>query len=148
MRRFLPELEIAIGVEIEAGTGSLQFAHPGRAFFHQNLYGRGVAQRCSCGERILSVQVGRVTGAQCGGNASLGIRRRRIKKGALGEDRHRSMGRGAPGSMKSCDSTANNKEPRADPVGHSSFNLGHWVLNRTPGRLAGPFSRSFCFQET
>ena len=63
VRRLLPELEIAIGIEIEASPGRLQFAHPGRSFLHQHLHGRGIAQRCPGGERILSVQVGRVSGA-------------------------------------------------------------------------------------
>ncbi len=40
-----------------------QIEHPGRPFFDQQLHGGGIAQRCAGGERILSVQVGRVSGA-------------------------------------------------------------------------------------
>ena len=40
-----------------------QIEHPGRPFFDQQLDGGGIAQRCAGRERMLSVQVGRVSGA-------------------------------------------------------------------------------------
>ena len=40
-----------------------QIEHPGRPFFDQQLRGGGIAQRCAGRERMLSVQVGRVSGA-------------------------------------------------------------------------------------
>lgn len=40
-----------------------QIEHPGRPFFDQQLHGGGIAQRCAGRERMLSVQVGRVSGA-------------------------------------------------------------------------------------
>ena len=119
--RFLPQLEVAVGVEIEAGPSRLEFAHPGRSFLHQHLHRFGIAQRGAGGERILSVQVAGIARAEGGRNAPLGVGRGRIKERTLGEDRHRPVCRGAPGGMESADSTANYKEPRADPVSHSTF---------------------------
>jgi hypothetical protein len=88
MSRFTSKLEISARLEIKSRACRAQLAHSRRTFLDQNLYGRGVTQRGTRGERILAMQLGRVSGAERGGNATLRIRCRAVEERALGKHHH------------------------------------------------------------
>jgi hypothetical protein len=88
--RFFAEFEHATGVEIKSGAGRLEFTHAGWTFFHQNLNRFSITQRRARGERILSMEFGRIAGTECGSNSSLCVRCGGIKEGSLGEHYHLS----------------------------------------------------------
>ena len=56
MRRFVPEIEIAVGTEVEVGAGDVQLAHPRRPLLHQHRNRRGVAQRRARRQRVLTME--------------------------------------------------------------------------------------------
>jgi tetratricopeptide (TPR) repeat protein len=121
MRRFLPQLEVAVGVEVEARPRGLQLPHARRSLLHEHLHGGRVAQRRAGGQRILTVELRRVAGTERRGDPALRIGRGRVEERPLGEHRHRTVGGGAPGGVQAGHAAPHDKEPRADSIGHILF---------------------------
>ena len=88
MRCFPTELEISSRLQVEARSGGAELAHASGAFLNQNLYRGGIAERSSGGERILTVQLGRISRSQRGGDPALRIRGRAVEERALRENHY------------------------------------------------------------
>src|SRR5689334_5816762 len=80
VRGLTTELEVAPGLEVEMGSGCGQLPHPGRTFFSHHFHRLRVTQCRAGGQGILPMQFGRVSSAECGGDATLGICSRAVEE--------------------------------------------------------------------
>jgi hypothetical protein len=71
VRGFATEFEVSARLQIELRTCSRQLANPRRTFFDEDLNRFCVSQGGTRGQSVLPVQLGRVSGAERGGNAAL-----------------------------------------------------------------------------
>ncbi len=79
VRCLATQFEIAARLEIEMRPRGLQLTHTRRSFLHQNFDGFRVAQCRTCSERISTMQLGRISSAECGSNTALRIGCRAIE---------------------------------------------------------------------
>jgi hypothetical protein len=80
MRGFLSKLELPTGLEIEIRSSGVQLAHPRRAFLDEHLNSFGVAEGGPCRQRVLSMELRRISCAKRRCNASLGICGRAVEQ--------------------------------------------------------------------
>src|SRR5205085_2522892 len=73
----------------------------------------------TCCQSILSMQLGRVSGAQCCGDSPLRISGRTIEERAFGQHHYVVVGRGAPCSVKTSNSASHYEKARPYPLGHA-----------------------------
>ena len=63
MCRFSPKLEVSTRLEVEVRAGRGQLAHPRRTLLDQHFDRLRVTQRCSGRERVLTMQLRRISRA-------------------------------------------------------------------------------------
>ena len=73
MRCFPSELELPVRSQVESGTRSLQLADPRRPFLDQDLDRGSIAKRGAGREGVLPVELGRIPGAERGGDPALSL---------------------------------------------------------------------------
>jgi len=88
-----------------------QLADARRPLVHQHVHRRAVAHRGTGGERVLLVQLRRITGADGGGNAALGVRRGAVEERPFGEEHDVARQRRTPGRVQSGDPAADDEIP-------------------------------------
>jgi hypothetical protein len=112
------ELESSGRIEIEVGAGGLKVAHARRPFFGQHRDGRRIAERGAGGQRVLSMEIRRITSAECGSDSALGVRRRAVEQRPLGQQQDVAEARCAPGGMQPGNTTADDQHPPANSFCH------------------------------
>ena len=88
MRGFPSELEVPARLEVELRTRRLQLANTRRTFLDEHLDCFGVTQRRTCGERVLPVQLRRISGAERCRDSALCVGGGAVEQRALGEHHH------------------------------------------------------------
>src|SRR6185503_20412983 len=71
--RFASKLKTTLGIEVEISAGGLQLSHARRPLLDEHLDRGGITERRAGGQRVLPMQRGRITGAECGGDSTLSI---------------------------------------------------------------------------
>ena len=73
VRGLAPEEIFAERIDIEVRAGFGELAHAARPFAHEHVDRVAVAEDAAGGERVLTMQRGRIAGAERGGDAALGV---------------------------------------------------------------------------
>jgi hypothetical protein len=116
VRGFLPELELAAGVEVELRAGGVQLGDPCRAFLDQDRDGGRIAEGGARGESILAMQLRRVSGTERRSDAPLGIGGGAVEQRPLRQHHHLVRLRRPPRGMEAGDATADDEKPSADAL--------------------------------
>jgi hypothetical protein len=93
------ELEVTGWIEVEMRTGCLELADARWSFLYQHLHRFGIAQRRSRGQSITTMQLGRVAGAERGGDPTLSVRRRAVEERSFGQQQYVTLLGGTPSGM-------------------------------------------------
>jgi hypothetical protein len=78
-----------------------------------------VSEGCPGGQRILAMELGRVSRTKRGGNSPLGVSGRAVEQRPLGENHHIAVGRGAPRGVKTSNSAPHHEKARPYSLGHA-----------------------------
>jgi hypothetical protein len=119
MRRFTTKLEVSTRLQIELRTRSCQLTNTRGPFFDEDLDSFCVSEGGARRQRVLPVQLGRISGAQCGGNAALGIRRRAVEQRPLGQHHHVAVRGSAPCSVEPSNSASHHEKARPYSADHA-----------------------------
>src|SRR5205085_9417138 len=85
----------------------------------EDLYRFRVAERRTRCQRILSMQLGRVSSTEGGGDSALGIGSRAVEQRALGKHDNVATGRSTPGGVKAGDTTSYHQKARSYSLSHA-----------------------------
>ncbi len=96
----------------------LELAHTRWSLFDEHFDCLCVAERCTSGKRIASVELRRVSGAERSGDSALRVGSRAVEQRPLREDEHITFSRSPPRGMQSGDAAPDNQEACTNPVGH------------------------------
>ena len=88
MGGFLPQLDIAVRIDIETCARRLQFAHTRRPFFDEHLHRFRIAEGGTSRQRVPPLKLRRITGTKRRSNAALCVRRRGFEQRALRDHCH------------------------------------------------------------
>ena len=118
MRRLAAELEVSARLEVEVRAGGRQLTDARGSLFDQNLHRLRIAERGTRGQRILPMQLRRISGAQCRGDPALSVGRRAVEQRSLGQHHHVAVRGSAPCSVKTSNSAPHHQKARTYPLGH------------------------------
>ena len=116
---FAAEFEIPSRLQIELRPRGRQFADTRGTFFDEDFDCLRVGEGSTCCQSILSMELGRVSSAQCCGDSSLRVSGRTIEERAFGQHHHVVVSRGAPCSVKTSNSASHYEKARPYPLGHA-----------------------------
>jgi hypothetical protein len=113
------EFEIPARLQIELCTGRRQLTNARGTFFDENLDCFRISEGRAGGKSILSMQLGRISGAKCCGDSALGVRRRAIEQGSLGQHHHVAVRGGAPCGVEPSNSASHHEKARPYSADHA-----------------------------
>jgi hypothetical protein len=118
MSGFAPKLEISAGLEVEVRTGRCQLPHSRWTFFDQHFDRLRITQRRARRERVLAMQLRRISSAERGGDSSLRISSCAVEQRPFGEHHYFAVGGSAPGSVKTSNSASHHQKARSQSLSH------------------------------
>src|SRR5918999_70925 len=124
MGRLASELEVAAGSEIEPRASGEELLHPRGSFFDEDFDCLAIAEGCARSERVATVQLRRISGAERRGDPALRVRSGAVEERALREEHDVAILGGAPGRVKPGDAAADDEKSGLDPMGHDDKSIG------------------------
>jgi hypothetical protein len=107
MSRFLSELELPSRLEIEHRAGCHQLADARGTLFDENFYCFRIAESRAGSESVEAVKLGRISGAERGGDPSLGVGSCAVEQRPLRQYGDVTVTGAAPRRMEPCDTASN-----------------------------------------
>ena len=136
MRRLFTELEFSAGLQVEVRACGVQLSNPGRSFFHEHLDRFRVAKRGTRRQSVTTMKLRRISGAECGGDATLSVGRGTVEQRAFSEYHHVAVRRRPPGGMEPGYTASDNQKAGSYALDHNHKSTGSILALKGAYRLA------------